>query len=248
LPPFSFSQNLPVGLNIEPIIYHDFETHSIAEECTIKIAEPFHSRHPRNGTGKAAPVIFGKICEFTYLREGSFNAIIGSDLVASQRQRQKKKRAGTVSASSGVRLIAVFKLIKGLVLLAVGIGAIKLLHKDVALEVEHWADIFRVDPNNRYFHRLLAKVLTLDPRKLRELSVGTFFYSAMDLTEGTGLLLGKRWAEYFTIITTSSFIPLEIYEVARKMNAASVIVLLLNIAVVIYLIIELFRMRKNNST
>lgn len=168
--------------------------------------------------------------------------------MASQRQKQKKKRAGTASASGGERLIAAFKLLKGLVLLAVGIGVIKLLHKDVALEVERWADIFRVDPNNRYFHRLLAKVLTLDLRKLRELSVGTFFYSAMDLTEGAGLLLGKRWAEYVTIITTSSFVPLEIYEVARKMNAASMIVLLLNIAVVIYLIIELLRKRRNHST
>jgi uncharacterized membrane protein (DUF2068 family) len=89
--------------------------------------------------------------------------------------------------------------------------------------------------------------LVLNPRKLRELSVGTFFYSAMDLTEGTGLLLGKRWAEYFTIITTSSFVPLEIYEVTRHMSVASIIVLLLNIAVVIYLINELFRKRGNHS-
>jgi len=167
--------------------------------------------------------------------------------VASQRQKQKKKRPTTASVSAGVRLIAAFKLLKGLVLLAVGIGAIKLLHKDLALEVERWADILRVDPHNRYFLRLVAKVLTLDPRKLRELSVGTFFYSAMDLTEGTGLLLGKRWAEYFTIITTSSFIPLEIYEVARHMSAASAIVLLLNIAVVIYLIVEITRKRENHS-
>jgi uncharacterized membrane protein (DUF2068 family) len=168
--------------------------------------------------------------------------------VASQRQKQKKRRAGSANISRGVRLIAVFKLFKGLVLLAVGIGVIKLLHKDVALEVERWADIFRVDPNNRYFQHLLARVSGLNPRRLRELSVGTFFYSVMDLTEGTGLFLGKRWAEYFTIITTSSFIPLEIYEVTRHMSAASVIVLLLNIAVVIYLIIELFRKRGNNST
>lgn len=150
--------------------------------------------------------------------------------------------------AGGVRLVGAFKLIKGLVLLAVGIGVVKLLHKDVALEVEHWADIFRVDPNNRYFHRLLAKALTLDLKKLRELSVGTFFYSTMDLAEGTGLLLGKRWAEYFTITTTSSFIPLEIYEVRKHMSAASAIVLILNIAVVIYLIFELFRKRGNHST
>jgi uncharacterized membrane protein (DUF2068 family) len=194
------------------------------------------------------PRLFFCNCELARLREGFFNGIIGIDLVASQRQKQKKKRASTANVSGGVRLIAAFKLFKGLVLLAVGIGALKLLHKDLGLEVERWADIFRVDPHNRYFHRLLAKVLTLDPRKLRELSVGTFFYSAMDLTEGTGLLLGKRWAEYFTVITTSSFIPLEIYEVARHMSAGSAIVLLFNIAVVLFFIFEFFRKRGNNST
>ncbi|HTC61263.1 MAG TPA: DUF2127 domain-containing protein [Candidatus Saccharimonadales bacterium] len=235
-------------------------TKATARHCGFVAASPSRSRLTfsvnrdlRDGEGDFArydregPRFFFCNCEPARLREGVFNCIIGIDLVASQRQKQRKKRASTVNVSGGVRLIAAFKLFKGLVLLAVGIGALKLLHKDLALEVEHWADLFRVDPNNRYLHRLLAKVLTLDPRKLRELSVGTFFYAAMDLTEGTGLFLGKRWAEYFTIITTSSFIPLEIYEVARHMSAASAIVLLLNIAVVIYLILELFRKRGNNS-
>jgi len=75
--------------------------------------------------------------------------------------------------------------------------------------------------------------------------VGTFFYSALLLTEGTGLLLGKRWAEYFTIIATSSFIPLEVYEIVKRVRAAKVVVLLLNIVVVAYLVIVLRRTRKS---
>jgi uncharacterized membrane protein (DUF2068 family) len=47
------------------------------------------------------------------------------------------------------------------------------------------------------------------------LSVGTFFYGGLFATEGIDLLLRKRWAEYFTIITTSLFIPLEIYEIVH---------------------------------
>ena len=110
-------------------------------------------------------------------------------------------------------LIAAFKLFKGLALLALGIATLKLLHKDVTYEVERWADLFRVDPGNFYVHKVLARLSILDDQKLEELSVGTFFYSALLLTEGTGLFLRKRWAEYFTIIVTSSFIPLEIYEI-----------------------------------
>jgi uncharacterized membrane protein (DUF2068 family) len=157
------------------------------------------------------------------------------------RHKQQKPGAGSATISRGLRLIAAFKLFKGLVLFAVGIGAVKLLHKDVAFEVERWADIFRVDPNNRYIHHLLERFSILDARKLKEFSVGTFFYSALLLTEGTGLLLGKRWAEYFTIIATSSFIPLEIYELTKRVSLPRLIVLLLNVVIVVYLVMELRR-------
>jgi uncharacterized membrane protein (DUF2068 family) len=144
-----------------------------------------------------------------------------------------------------LRLIAAFKLFKGLVLFAVGIGAVRLLHKDLAFEVERWADIFRVDPHNHYFHLLLQKFSILDDRTLKEFSVGTFFYSALLLTEGTGLYLGKRWAEYFTIIVTSSFIPLEVYELSKHVSWPRLILLLLNGVVVVYLVIGVCSNRKN---
>src|SRR2546427_11153162 len=79
------------------------------------------------------------------------------------------------SHSRGLRLIAAFKLFKGLALLAVGIGALKLLHKDVAAETARWIDLFRVDPDNRYIHRLLEKFSTLDAQKLKELSAALSF-------------------------------------------------------------------------
>ena len=159
--------------------------------------------------------------------------------------KQQKQRTRPAGTPRGLRVIAAFKLFKGLILFAVGVGAVKLLHKDLAFEVERWADIFRVDPNNHYIHRLLERFSILDDRKLKELSVGTFFYSALLLTEGVGLLLGKRWAEYFTIIATSSFIPLEVYEIAKRVSSPRLVTLLINVVVVIYLVVELGRNRKN---
>ena len=104
--------------------------------------------------------------------------------------------------------------------------------------------MFRVDPNNHYLHALLERIADLNPHRLKELSFGTFFYAALLLTEGVGLALGKRWAEYFTIIATSSFIPLEIYEILRHPNITKVVVLLINVAVVWYLAFELRRCRE----
>src|SRR5438876_3197403 len=89
---------------------------------------------------------------------------------------------------TGVLLIGLFKLLKGLMLVAVGIGALKLLHRDVATVVEHWVQLLRVDPENRFIHRVLVKVFAVSPKQLRELSIGTFFYATLLLTEGVGLL------------------------------------------------------------
>jgi uncharacterized membrane protein (DUF2068 family) len=146
--------------------------------------------------------------------------------------------------SRGLWVIAAFKLLKGLALLAVGIGAHNLIDKDLDAVVEHWVDIFRVDPNNHYLHGLIERFTNLDPRHLRELSVGTFIYSAVLLTEGVGLALRKKWAEYFTIIVTSSFIPLEVYEILRHTTMMKIVLLLINIAVVWYLVMELRRYKK----
>jgi uncharacterized membrane protein (DUF2068 family) len=141
-------------------------------------------------------------------------------------------------SSRGLWLIAAFKLFKGFALLAVAIGALKLLHKDVASEVERWINYLRVDPHNHHIDKLLAKLGLLDDRKLKELSVGTFFYSALLITEGVGLALKQRWAEYFTIISTALLLPLEVLEIARRVSFVRIALFLVNIAVVVYLIIE----------
>ena len=63
-------------------------------------------------------------------------------------------------------LIAAFKLLKGFALLAVAIGALRLLHKDVAGVADQWINAFRVDPHNRYIHWLLAKLSSVDDREV----------------------------------------------------------------------------------
>jgi len=144
----------------------------------------------------------------------------------------------------GLWLIAAFKLFKGLFLLALGIGLLKSLHHDLAVELVRWGDRFRIDPDNTHFLRLLERVSFISPKKLKALDVGAFFYSALMLTEGIGLSLAKRWAEYFSIIATSLLLPLEIYELVKKVDFARVALLAVNIAIVIYLIAEVRRPRK----
>lgn len=134
--------------------------------------------------------------------------------------------------------IAGFKLLKGLLLLAVAIGALTLLNEDVGKEAQRWVAMLQVDPHNHFIHALLAKLTRVDNRRLEEISAGTFFYAALLLTEGVGLFLRKRWAEYFTIFVTASLVPLEIYELIKEFGKMKLAILAINVAVVVYLIIR----------
>jgi uncharacterized membrane protein (DUF2068 family) len=138
-------------------------------------------------------------------------------------------------------LIGGFKLIKGLLLLAVGFGALHLLHKDIEDVTATWAAHLHLNVGNRYVDAVLGKLLSLNDRRLKAISAGTFFYAALLSTEGIGLLLRKRWAEYFTVIVTGSFIPLELYELARHVTVTRVVLLGINVAIVWYLVVVLRR-------
>jgi uncharacterized membrane protein (DUF2068 family) len=135
-----------------------------------------------------------------------------------------------------IRLIALFKLLKSALLIAVGMSALHLLHRDVASIVEHWVKMLGLDPGNRYVDRALEKAGNLTPDQIKHFGVGSFIYAGLFLTEGIGLWLVKRWAEWFSVIITSSLLPLEVYELYRHPSPIKILVLILNIAVVGYLV------------
>jgi uncharacterized membrane protein (DUF2068 family) len=140
--------------------------------------------------------------------------------------------------------IAIFKYVKGLLLLALAAGALGLLHKDAARVLTEWISGARVDPDNHFIHSMIAKVSHLTDRQLAGMSAGTFIYAGLFLTEGTGLILRKRWGEYLTIVTTALLVPLEIYELILEVSVTKIIVTLINIGVVWYLIVRVRGERK----
>jgi uncharacterized membrane protein (DUF2068 family) len=158
--------------------------------------------------------------------------------VARQKTARSTERQRKALSQSSFLLILIgsLKLLKALALVAVGIGAIRLLHKDLETTAMHWIQVLRVDPENHYVHSLLIKIFRVTPKQLKELSIGTFFYAALFATEGVGLLMRKRWAEYFTIVTTSLFIPLEAFEMARHFTAGKLVVTTVNVLIVAYLV------------
>ena len=138
-----------------------------------------------------------------------------------------------------IRMIAVFKLLKALLLFAVGLGALRLIHSDIASLLEHWVKMFGVDPGSRYVVRILQKAVALTPDKFKWFGIVSFVYAGLFLTEGIGLWLLKRWAEWLTVILTSSLVPVEIYEIHRHPSEVKFLVLLFNITVVAFLLYQI---------
>ena len=141
-------------------------------------------------------------------------------------------------------MIGLFKLGKALLFFALGMGAIHLLHKDLGDEVMKLATALKFDSEHKFVQLLLEKVDLIDTHRLKQISLATFSYSALALTEGIGLMLEKVWAEYLTLTLTVSFLPWELYELMRHLNWFRLSLLLINLAVLAYLV---WLLRRKNA-
>ncbi len=143
----------------------------------------------------------------------------------------------------GLALIGGFKLVKATGLVVVGLGVLSLVHRDVARTINALVEQLRIDPENSVIHGLVAKLVGVRPSRLEEVGFGTLFYAALFATEGVGLILAKRWAEYMTLVVTVSFLPLEVYELVAHRSVLKATVVVVNVAVALYLLRVLRRQR-----
>jgi uncharacterized membrane protein (DUF2068 family) len=104
--------------------------------------------------------------------------------------------------------------------------AIRALYQDLGLDVSHSKLLV-----------LVQHALTISPRWLTFLTIGLPVYAVVELVEGIGLWLGRRWGEYFAMIATSIFLPLEVWELARgHITWLKVAAFAVNLLLVIYLV------------
>jgi uncharacterized membrane protein (DUF2068 family) len=148
--------------------------------------------------------------------------------------------------NGGLVAIAIFKLLKALLFVAIGIGALKLLHKDIVDVLTRIATDLRFDPDNGFISFLLDKATLITDNRLRWISIGVFSYGTLDIVEGVGLLMEKTWAEYLTLIITASFLPWEIFELLRRLTLFRVSLTFVNALVVLYLLYFVTRQRREH--
>jgi uncharacterized membrane protein (DUF2068 family) len=82
----------------------------------------------------------------------------------------------------------------------------------------------------------LERALATKPSTLALLTLALVAYAVLELVEGVGLWLLKRWGEYFAVIATSVFLPLEIHDLLKGVTLTRALTLAINVAAVLYLL------------
>lgn len=137
-----------------------------------------------------------------------------------------------------IKVIIVERIVKSIVLVALAFG---LMDAGEDGRLAAWAayaqDQLNLDVGHSLIIQILLKLLLIigNLSNVTVLAIGAIVYALLEGTEGVGLAMRRRWAEYLTVIATGILIPYELYEVVRHPSLFKVGALLLNVAVVGYL-------------
>ena len=137
--------------------------------------------------------------------------------------------------SSLLPWIVAFKAAKALLLTALGCALLLAIHHDPVDLVVRLAQAVQLSHTSRLFERMLRFAVRVTPREEMVAALTAFGYAVLMTAEGVGLYLRRSWARWFTIGATSSLMPIELYEILREPRVLRLLVLVLNLAVVVYL-------------
>ncbi|MGA8089677.1 MAG: DUF2127 domain-containing protein [Terracidiphilus sp.] len=141
-------------------------------------------------------------------------------------------------------LIAAYKFLLALMFIAVGVGALRLLHKDIDDVISHLGDLLRFNPESKFVNFLYDRASLVNDPLLKRIGALAFSYAALGLAEGIGLYLEKAWGEFLTLAITASFLPWEIFEIFHRLTWVRVGLLVVNVLVFAYLMNIVSRRRK----
>ncbi|HEY1589632.1 MAG TPA: DUF2127 domain-containing protein [Rhodanobacter sp.] len=136
----------------------------------------------------------------------------------------------------GLRIIAVYEIIKTLCLVLVAVAAFHLDHQQNFERLVHWLEHLSLADSNGLRWRLVGLLQDFGPSKFVAIGLVALGYAVLFAIEGIGLWLGKHWAEWFTVIATGSLIPLELYETLHRFGWLKLATLVGNVAIIIYLV------------
>lgn len=120
------------------------------------------------------------------------------------------------AGSQGIFLIAVFDLIKAALFLIVAVGVFHLVDRNTHVELTRLLHVFRISGDHQFIRNLLLKANVITDPDKRIFTGVLLLYTVLYTIEGIGLLLRKRWAEYFAVLMTAIPLPFEAYTLFHR--------------------------------
>ncbi|MGZ4438208.1 MAG: DUF2127 domain-containing protein [Nocardioidaceae bacterium] len=144
-----------------------------------------------------------------------------------------------------LRFLAVERLVRGLLLAALAYGIYRFDGSRTSLQevfktylplLRPLADRLGIDLQQAGPVRLIEKALHTSQATLVWVTFGVAAYAALELVEGIGLWLMRRWGEYVAVVGTGIFVPLEVYELLDRFTWFRLGALVLNLFLVLYIL------------
>ena len=137
--------------------------------------------------------------------------------------------------------IAVLKLLKASMLVVVGVAGVLLPSPRLSAIADQVLVVLH--PGGQGVHRALRWLAGLERGTEQWLALLILMYAVMFIVEGIGLLYGRRWAEWLSIVATGSFVPFELDAFVSHRRITSASMLVLNVVIVVYLVYRRLRER-----
>jgi uncharacterized membrane protein (DUF2068 family) len=179
------------------------------------------------------------------LRCGTF--VIGGPLATGPAaEAPQVRRAEQVRSALILRIFAAERFLRALVFAALAIVVWRFSVSQLSFEQAYDQALpplrallrdFGISLQHSKLLGLLHEAFTADPRTLGYIALGLGAYAVIEVIEGIGLWLVKRWGEYFAMIVTSLGLPLEIYELTNKVTVLRAVAFVINLALVLYLVL-----------
>ena len=131
--------------------------------------------------------------------------------------------------------IVAFKLIRGIILLMLAMQVYKLVGEELRPHFEAAVVRLKLDPETEFFDRLGDRIDVITPVNVGWAATGALLYGVLSLAEGVGLALRTRWAGLLVVAESGFFVPLETYAMIKNPSATILVVLILNVAILVYL-------------
>ena len=144
----------------------------------------------------------------------------------------------------GVRLVAILEASKGGLVLAAGLGLLSQVHQDLQAVAERLVRHSHLNPARHYPRIFIEAASHTSDSRLRSLAALAFLYAAVRFVQAYGLWRMQVWAEWFTVIAGSLFLPVEVYELFERATWTRAIVFLSNLLIVAYLVYVLLSNRR----